>query len=659
MKTSCDPVSVRGTLDSVSGRLLSKSRYRLGLECPTKIFYSLDTKAYLNRNEKNDFLRALAEGGFQVGELARCLHMPGETVETLDYAEALEQTSAILQQDPATIFEAAFAAQDCFIRADVICKLGKTIDLIEVKSKSVDPDADEVFVGKRGGIKSGWVPYLHDVAFQTFVVRAALPGYTVRPHLMLADKSSVAPIDGLNGYFSLRKDERGRISAHRTRPLPQEAIDDPVLCTMEVGSLVDRILSATYDGMTFGERVAAWAAASKEGRKIKSPIAGSKCAGCEFRAGPTDRAKGHRSGFHECWAENTHLTEEDLDDPLVTEIWASRQKDEWTDAGIYRVRDLDPGQINPTPKQPTSGWSRSDRQEIQVKSVREGRTEPVVDVPGLRAELSRLKYPLHFVDFETTRSALPFHKDSRPYGQVAFQFSHHVVTKDGEIRHAGEWICLERGKLPNADFAHALREELKNDHGSVLHYAHHEKTVINELASEVYPELALWLRNLASDPPGRMVDMQKVLLSHYYHPLARGSNSLKAVLPAILRTSPKLQAKYGQPIYGTAQMPSRNFSNHVWVRMENGVPTDPYSALEPLEGEVPGGRIFGDEQIKDGGGAMTAYARCQFTEMTKEEIDLIRPALLKYCELDTLAMVLLWEEWVRATENDAAAKTSC
>lgn len=640
------------------GRPLSKSRYRLGMECPTKIFYSLDPKAYLNCNEKNDFLRALAEGGFQVGELARCLHMPGETVETLVPQEALEQTSQLLQQDPVTIFEAAFAARDCFIRADVVCKRGKTIDLIEVKSKSVDPDADEIFVGKRGGIKSDWVPYLHDVAFQTFVARAALPGYTVRPHLMLADKSSVAPIDGLNGYFVLRKDDRGRISAHIPRTLPQEAIDEPVLCTMEVWNLVERILSETYDGMTFGERVAAWAAASKEGRKIDSPIAGSKCAGCEFRAGPADRAAGYRSGFHECWAANTHLTEEDLDGPLVTEIWASRQKDAWTDAGIYRVRDLDPGQINPTPKQPTSGWSRSERQAIQVKSVREQRTEPVVDVPGLRAELSRLKYPLHFIDFETTRSALPFHQGARPYGQVAFQFSHHLVSKDGEIRHAGEWISLERGKLPNTEFARALRKELENDEGSVLHYAHHEKTVINELAGEVDPELAAWLRNLVSDPPGRMVDMQKVLLSHYYHPLARGSNSLKAVLPAILRTSPKLQAKYGQPIYGTDQMPSCNFRNHVWVQMQNGVPTDPYCALEPLEGEVPGGRIFNDEQIKDGGGAMTAYARSQFTEMSREEIDLIKPALLKYCELDTLAMVMLWEEWMRATASNAAAANS-
>lgn len=638
-------VGTHDRLDAVSGRPLSKSRYRLGLECPTKIFYSLDAKTYLNGNRDNDFLRALADGGFQVGELACCLHMPGETVETLRPEDALAQTARLLQRDTVTIFEAAFAAEDCFIRTDIIRKQGQRIDLIEVKSKSIDPDADEVFTGTRGGIKAEWEPYLHDVAFQTFVVRAAMPGCTVNPYLMLADKSAVSPIDGLNGYFVLRKDAGGRISAHMSRALPPEAIDEPVLCTVDVGDLVEGILADTYDGMTFGQRVALWAAASKEGVKIASKIAGSKCAGCEFRAGPEDRARGLGSGFHECWAAQTHLTEADLDGPLVTELWASRQKDAWTDARIYRLRDVDPGQIRTTPEQPPSGWSRSERQVIQVESVREGRTEPVVDGPGLRAELSRLKYPLHFIDFETTRAALPFHRGERPYGQVAFQFSHHLVTEAGEVRHAGEWICLERGKLPNADFARALREELAGDEGSVLHYAHHEKTVIKELADGVDPELAAWLRDLVSDPLGRMVDMQKVLLRHYYHPLTRGSNSLKAVLPAILATSPALQAKYGQPVYGTERMPSRNFRNHAWVSLRDGGISDPYGALPPLEGEVPGTRIFGDERIKDGGGAMTAYARCQFTEMTAEEVESLRAALLKYCELDTLAMVMLWEEW--------------
>lgn len=93
-------------------------------------------------------------------------------------------------------------------------------------------------------------------------------------------------------------------------------------------------------------------------------------------------------------------------------------------------------------------------------------------------------------------------------------------------------------------------------------------------------------------------------------------------------------------------MRSRNFRNHTWVTLTNGAPTDPYTALPPLEGEDPNERNFNDQQIKDGGGAMTAYARCQFTEMSDRERDAVKAALLRYCELDTLAMVVLWEEWM-------------
>jgi hypothetical protein len=625
------------------GRPLSKSRYRLGLECPAKIFYSLHEANYLNCNQNNDFLRALADGGFQVGELARRMNDPGQLVETLDSVEALKRTQELLEQDPVTIFEGAFGTGDCLIRADIVRRRGRIIDLVEVKSKSVDPDADQIFTGKRGDLKSSWVPHLHDVAFQTYVMRAAMPGFKVRPLLMLADKSAVAPIDGLNGYFLLWKDERTRVSVHMTRELPPEAIKQSVLVEVDVSDLVEQILADDYDGVSFGQRVAQWAAASKEGRKILSPISGAKCAGCEFRAGPTDRKQGKRSGFHECWAAQTQLSDEDLDGPLVTEVWNSRRRDDWTKAGIYRLRDLPPSAISRTGKQRASGWSQSERQAIQVRSVRQNRTEPVVDTDGLRAALSSLRYPLHFIDFETTRSALPFHRGMRPYGQIAFQFSHHLAAKDGFVCHAGEWISLERHQLPNKGFVKALRAELGDDGGSILHYANHEKSVLKDLVGDADPDDAAWIRSLVQGE--RMVDLQKVLLRHYYHPLARGSNSLKAILPAILRTSPRLQAKYSQPVYGTDAMPSRNFREHVWVRVKNGVPSDPYASLEPLEGEVPGERMFGDARIKDGGGAMTAYAKCQFTEMTGEEIAMLKAALLRYCELDTLAMVMLWEEW--------------
>ena len=51
------------------------------------------------------------------------------------------------------------------------------------------------------------------------------------------------------------------------------------------------------------------------------------------------------------------------------------------------------------------------------------------------------------------------------------------------------------------------------------------------------------------------------------------------------------------------------------------------------------------EELKDGGAAMMAYARLQFFNTDEDQREMIRQALFRYCELDTLAMVMLWEFW--------------
>ena len=49
------------------------------------------------------------------------------------------------------------------------------------------------------------------------------------------------------------------------------------------------------------------------------------------------------------------------------------------------------------------------------------------------------------------------------------------------------------------------------------------------------------------------------------------------------------------------------------------------------------------ENIDDGGAALTAYGKIQYTDMTKKERTEISEALKRYCELDTLAMVMIYE----------------
>ena len=117
-------------------RYLTKSRYKIALECPTKLFYTHKKEEYANLHQEDEFLMALAEGGFQVGELAKYYHPGGHDITSLSYKESLEETNALLQQENVIIYEPAILFEDFFIRVDVLVKTGNKIDLIEVKAKS-------------------------------------------------------------------------------------------------------------------------------------------------------------------------------------------------------------------------------------------------------------------------------------------------------------------------------------------------------------------------------------------------------------------------------------------------------------------------------------------------------------------------------------------
>jgi hypothetical protein len=137
-------------------RYLTKSRFKLAKECPTKLYYT-GKPQYADQKIENAFLLALAEGGFQVGELAKQYFPEGHEIKEKDYDEALQQTNDLLTKDCVVIFEAAFRFNDLFIRADILIKNENHIDLIEVKAKSFDASKDGFF-NKNGSITIGWRP---------------------------------------------------------------------------------------------------------------------------------------------------------------------------------------------------------------------------------------------------------------------------------------------------------------------------------------------------------------------------------------------------------------------------------------------------------------------------------------------------------------------
>lgn len=129
----------------MGSRLLSKSRFKLACECPTKLYFT-GKKEFENSKLDDAFLKALAEGGFQVGELAKLYHPGGIEIETLDSELALQKTNELLQQENVVIYEPAFRFKNLLVRIDILIKRGKSVELIEVKAKSFDKtDSDQFY----------------------------------------------------------------------------------------------------------------------------------------------------------------------------------------------------------------------------------------------------------------------------------------------------------------------------------------------------------------------------------------------------------------------------------------------------------------------------------------------------------------------------------
>ena len=223
-----------------SPRYLTKSRYKLGLECPTKLYYT-GKKEYPDIKIDDSFMEALAEGGYQVGELAKHYFPDGHDITTLAHEEAEFQTNELLKQENVVIYEPAIRFNNLFIRIDVLVKAGNHFDLIEVKAKSIDSNDESPFFGKRGGLLAKWTPYLQDVAFQNYVLSKVFPEASINNYLMLADKNAKCMTNGLNQKFRISRNENNRKGIIVSNTLNDEDLAHKVLVQVPVDDAVKYI----------------------------------------------------------------------------------------------------------------------------------------------------------------------------------------------------------------------------------------------------------------------------------------------------------------------------------------------------------------------------------------------------------------------------------
>jgi predicted RecB family nuclease len=201
----------------------------------------------------------------------------------------------------------------------------------------------------------------------------------------------------------------------------------------------------------------------------------------------------------------------------------------------------------------------------------------------LGKELRSLKYPLYFMDFETVYPAIPGFPGMRPYDQIPFQWSVHVLTKPDSALEHHEFLATDTND-PRREFITLLCAAL-GDKGNIVVYSAFESQRLSELAAWL-PEFAGRIEKIQC----LLWDLLPVVRNHVYHPKFAGSFSIKRVLPPLVPTM-------------------------TYEGMEVGNGTDAGLAWESL---IRGG-------------------------LEQTERDRIKKALLDYCGQDTMAMVMLME----------------
>jgi len=680
-------------------RYLTKSRFKLGLECPTKMFYNIHSSVYHDEKSDNDFLQALAKGGFQVGELAKLYYsdLPNTHVydiDTIDLDEAIKRTEEALVNDEVVIFEAAIQVGFKLIRVDILHKTSGKIRLLEVKSKSgIGKDPDQFF-GARGGVDSAWRSYLEDVIFQKFVVQDYLEknniDMPVRPFLMVPDKLKVASIDGLHEKFILKENESGRHYCEPINGLTSEGIGEKIMSEIFVSddTIAKLIEDEKYNSDKYPvngfeniiehfEVVVEAYNGDHDQVQVEYSKPGRKCKDCTFRTSlhkPTK--KGKVSGFSRCMKSQLHWNDDQLNQLKSFDVW-NFQSDSVIKEGRWFMSELNMSDFD-TSKESCSepiigdGISNVQRKWLQVDRSNMNKGE-YIDLELLKDMIKECTPPYHFIDFETIAPAIPFFKGYKPFQGFAFQFSHHILNGN-KLEHKTQYIGEGQGINPFDDFIFKLYDALRHDKGTIFMYSSHENTFVNnaivyllngqsKFDDEMVKTLVKFYQTISKPTEKNskqdfaweksdrmMVDLREIVMKTYWHPIMGGSNSIKKVLPAVLNASEHLKSKYSQPIYGGDGIPSFNFKNgKTWVEyFDNDKVKDPYDLLPNLN-DIFGEDmqsidiLFADEKIGNGGAAMTAWSYMQFAHMTNKERDAITEALKMYCELDTLAMVFIWE----------------
>jgi hypothetical protein len=277
---------------------------------------------------------------------------------------------------------------------------------------------------------------------------------------MMPDKTKTTAIDNLHSLFALNQIAEDDSGYPRTRftftgdvqELRHSHFLTRINVDSEVGELLPEVSAAAE----------VFIKSLNPLTKLPAPISFA-CKDCEYRVDKSEI----KNGFRECWGELA-----DPDPHILDLYYGSQVKEVQTliEAGKTSLYDFPESALN---KKDGSMGPRAQRQLVQMRNSK-SRTEWID--PALSDILSSHSYPLHFIDFETSGLAVPYHAGMRPFENVAFQWSCHKIAEPGAEPTHAEWINLEDA-YPNFAFAESLMNHLGRS-GTVYMWATHENSIL-------------------------------------------------------------------------------------------------------------------------------------------------------------------------------------
>ncbi len=120
---------------------LTKSDFTVAQTCPTKLYYK--KRGYPSLLDDDSYLEFLSDGGFMVEAMARQLFPNGlDLGASAPLETAIKESSDAIEAGDGTYYEATVAAGTLLARIDILSRVGNELQLIEVKSSSVDSAED-------------------------------------------------------------------------------------------------------------------------------------------------------------------------------------------------------------------------------------------------------------------------------------------------------------------------------------------------------------------------------------------------------------------------------------------------------------------------------------------------------------------------------------